>query len=64
MVVPGPYAGAGNGGGIDPNGNSFTGNGSSALENTGSGGGGGPTGDNTCSGSVVQVLSSHIPPDK
>ena len=46
----GPYAGAGNGGGIGPGGNSFTGNGSSALQNTGSGGGGGPTGDNSFAG--------------
>ena len=46
----GPYAGAGNGGGIDPNGNSFTGNGSNAIQNTGSGGGGGPTGDTTYAG--------------
>ena len=47
----GGAGGGGDGGGIDPNGNSFTGNGFNAIENTGSGGGGGPTGDNTYSGS-------------
>lgn len=47
----GGFGGGGDGGGIDPNGNSFTGNGFDATQNTGSGGGGGPTGDNTFSGS-------------
>ena len=46
----GGFGGGGDGGGIDPNGNSFTGNGFDATQNTGSGGGGGPTGDNTFSG--------------
>ena len=46
----GGAGGGGDGGGIDPNGNSYTGNGSDALQNTGSGGGGGPTGDKTFAG--------------
>jgi hypothetical protein len=43
----GGFGGGGDGGGIDPNGQSFTGDGSNAIMNTGSGGGGGPVGDNT-----------------